>query len=404
MSEMKHTVIGDIPANWKIQTFKETFQVLPNNTFSRFDLNSSGGIIRNIHYGDILVQFPEVLDCKREDIPYLNDTALVTVNTQFLRDGDVIIADTAEDETVGKATEIYDLGNEKMVAGLHTIPCRKIKGEFVAKWLGYYMNSNVFHNQVLPYITGIKVSSISKLAIAKTYILVPPEREQEEIVSALSDIDALITHLEKLIEKFQMIKQGCLERMFPHNGQDEPEIRLPGFTGVWEQRKLGEVCQITTGKLDANAAKPDGIYTFFTCGHNTLMTDTYSFEGDAIIISGNGDLGFTRKYSGKFNAYQRTYVLQDFVEDFDYLEQAIKRYLPERLFGESLGGAMPYIKRDSLSDLGFPSPSPQEQKKIASFFYHLDHLINLYQRKLNKYKMIKQSMMDELLTGKIRLI
>lgn len=237
---MKHTEIGDIPENWQVQTFEETFKVLPNNTLPRADLNNRGGSVRNVHYGDILVRFPEVLDCKTKDIPYLNDTALITANVQFLQDGDVLLADTAEDEAVGKATEIYGLGDGKMVAGLHTIPCRVKKGDFAPKWLGYYMNSHAYHNQIMPYVTGIKVSSISKSAIAETLVLVPPKQEQEAIVAALSDIDTLIVNLEKLVAKYQMIKQGCLEKMFPRNGPNEPEIRLPGFSGAWEQRELSD--------------------------------------------------------------------------------------------------------------------------------------------------------------------
>ena len=100
--ELKHTEIGDIPVDWELQTFEETFSILSNNTLSRENLNNRGGAVRNIHYGDILTRFSEVLDCKNEDIPYFNDISLLTSSAQLLRDGDIIIADTAEDETVGK--------------------------------------------------------------------------------------------------------------------------------------------------------------------------------------------------------------------------------------------------------------------------------------------------------------
>ena len=92
---MKHTDIGDIPADWKLQTFEETFRVLSNNTLSRENLNNSDGAVRNIHYGDILTKFTEVLNCNEEDIPYLNDLSLITASTQLLQDGDIVIADTA---------------------------------------------------------------------------------------------------------------------------------------------------------------------------------------------------------------------------------------------------------------------------------------------------------------------
>lgn len=124
--KLKHTDIGDIPVDWELQTFDETFRVLSNNTLSRENLNNRGGAVRNIHYGDILTKFPEVLNCK-EEIPYVNELSLLSSSTQLLQDGDIVIADTAEDETVGKVTEVQNLGDSKLVAGLHTIPCSSEK-------------------------------------------------------------------------------------------------------------------------------------------------------------------------------------------------------------------------------------------------------------------------------------
>lgn len=191
--KLRHTEIGDIPVDWELQTFDETFRVLSNNTLSRENLNNRSGAVKNIHYGDILTKFPEVLDCNEEEIPYVNDLSLLSSSTQLLQDGDIVIADTAEDETVGKVTEVQNLGDSKLVAGLHTIPCRVKKGDFAPGWLGYYMNSNLFHNQILPYITGIKVSSISKGAISETLILIPPFDEQEKILQSLNEVQLLMT-------------------------------------------------------------------------------------------------------------------------------------------------------------------------------------------------------------------
>lgn len=223
--EIKHTEIGDIPVDWKFQTFDETFRVLSNNTLSRENLNNRSGAIRNIHYGDILTKFPEVLDCNKEEIPYVNDLSMLSSSTQLLQDGDIVVADTAEDETVGKVTEVQNLGDSKLVAGLHTIPCRVKKGDFAPGWLGYYMNSDLFHNQILPYITGIKVSSISKGAISETLILVPPFDEQEKIVQTLNEVQLLMTAETKVVNKIKFVKNGCLSKMFPQKDDPVPEMR-----------------------------------------------------------------------------------------------------------------------------------------------------------------------------------
>ena len=245
--KLKRTEIGDIPIDWELQTFEETFNVLSSNTLSRENLNNRSGVVRNIHYGDILTKFSEVLDCKEEDIPYIDDLSLLTSSAQLLRDGDIVIADTAEDETVGKVTEVQNLGNGKLVAGLHTIPCRVKKGDFVPGWLGYYMNSHMFHDQIIPYITGIKVASISKSAIANTWIVIPPMEEQKRIVEILSQTDLLIQKEQEVINKITAVKIGCLSKMFPKEGENIPEMRFPGFEEAWEKRKLGEMGSLKNG-------------------------------------------------------------------------------------------------------------------------------------------------------------
>lgn len=202
----KQTEIGIIPNEWDLISFEDCFSVLSNNTLSRAELNYNGGELQNIHYGDVLVKFSSVTDCGLAKLPYVNTEMVSKVSKGVLHDGDIIIADTAEDDTVGKAIEVIGVDGKKVVSGLHTIPCRPKDDEmFAPKWLGYFINHSTYHDQLLPYITGIKVSSISKGAIAGTVIAVPNKDEQRKIVAALSDIDALIDNVEKLIAKKKAI-------------------------------------------------------------------------------------------------------------------------------------------------------------------------------------------------------
>ena len=179
---------------------------LQNNTLSRADLSSEQGAAKNIHYGDILVRFGEVLDVKTEQLPMIADEAIIAkYKTSFLQNGDIIVADTAEDETVGKCTEIVGLSDEIMISGLHTIPYRPLVN-FASGYLGYYMNSEAYHSQLLPLMQGIKVTSISKSAMQNTEIIYPKsEREQAAIGDFFRNLDHLITlhqreeNLEKII-------------------------------------------------------------------------------------------------------------------------------------------------------------------------------------------------------------
>ena len=167
---------------------------LQNNTLSRADLSNEKGIARNVHYGDVLIQFGEILDVSKEKLPMISDEGILKkYNASFLQNGDVIVADTAEDSTVGKCSEIAGLKDEIVLSGLHTIPYRPIE-KFASGYLGYYLNSSVYHKQLLPLMQGIKVTSISKSAMQDTIIVYPISvEEQRKISNYFQSLDHLIT-------------------------------------------------------------------------------------------------------------------------------------------------------------------------------------------------------------------
>ena len=195
---------SDFTNTWEQRKLGEVLISLQNNTLSRADLSSEEGIAKNIHYGDILVKFGEVIDVKTESLPMIaNETVIAKYKSSFLQNGDVIVADTAEDETVGKCTEIAGLSDEIVISGLHTIPYRPLQ-KYAPGYLGYYMNSASFHNQLLPLMQGIKVTSISKTALQNTDILYPKSAtEQAAIGKYFRNLDNLITlhQCEYIFEK-----------------------------------------------------------------------------------------------------------------------------------------------------------------------------------------------------------
>ena len=426
--ELKHTEIGDIPVDWELQTFDETFRVISNNTLSRENLNNRGGAVRNIHYGDILTKFPEVLDCNEEEIPYVNELSLLSSSTQLLQDGDIVVADTAEDETVGKVIEVQNLGDSKLVAGLHTIPCRVKKGEFAPGWLGYYMNSDLFHNQILPYITGIKVSSISKGAISETLILVPPFDEQEKIVQSLNKIQLLMTTETKVVNKIKLVKNGCLSKMFPQKDDIVPEMRLPGFNEAWEQHKFGDDNDLITGyPFESDKFSEEGIklvrgmnvkrgYLDFSDDicmrwNSTDGLENYLLEADDILIQMDGAL--IGKSYAKIAEEQLPALLvqrvtrartrsKDACTDFMY--QAIQRDFLRYIGINKTETAVPHLSLNDIYNFKIMVPCLEEQQQIGAYFSNIDNLITLHQCKCDKYSNIKKGMMSDLLTGKIRLV
>lgn len=196
---------------WEQRKLGEVLISLQNNTLSRADLSSEEGIAKNIHYGDILVKFGEVIDVKTESLPMISDeTVIAKYKSSFLQNGDVIVADTAEDETVGKCTEIAGLSDEIVISGLHTIPYRPLQ-KYAPGYLGYYMNSASFHNQLLPLMQGIKVTSISKTALQNTDILYPKSAtEQAAIGTYFRNLDNFIT-LHQC--EFQMVSKRRKARL-----------------------------------------------------------------------------------------------------------------------------------------------------------------------------------------------
>lgn len=423
--KLKHTEIGDIPVDWELQTFDETFRVISNNTLSRENLNNRGGAVRNIHYGDILTKFPEVLDCNEEEIPYVNELSLLSSSTQLLQDGDIVVADTAEDETVGKVIEVQNLGDSKLVAGLHTIPCRVKKGEFAPGWLGYYMNSDLFHNQILPYITGIKVSSISKGAISETLILVPPFDEQEKIVQSLNKIQLLMTTETKVVNKIKLVKNGCLSKMFPQKDDTVPEMRLPGFNEAWEQRKLGELAEIVGGGTPSTSVNSywDGDIDWYAPAEigeqiylessQRKITEEGLNKSSAKILPIGTVLFTSRAGIGKTAILQKegctNQGFQSIVPNKEKLDSYFIFTRSEELkrYGETVGAGSTFVevsgKQMANMELMMPK-TMAEQRQIGNYFQSIDNLITLHQCKCDKYSNIKKGMMSDLLTGKIRLV
>ena len=200
---------------WEQRKFGEVFMSLQNNTLSRAELNDEIGAAQNIHYGDVLIKYDEILDVSKEPLSYIEKQSIADkFKTSYLQNGDVIIADTAEDETVGKCTEIEGLTDQKVISGLHTMPVRPNR-KFAFGFLGFYLNSAAYHDQLKPIMQGIKVTSISKGAMQDTVVKFPLDlKEQEQIGIYFGGLDHLITLHQCELEKLQSIKKSLLEKMF----------------------------------------------------------------------------------------------------------------------------------------------------------------------------------------------
>lgn len=205
--------------DWEQRKLGEILIGLQNNTLSRADLSNETGVAKNVHYGDVLIKFGEVLDVSKEKLPMISDESILSkYKSSFLQNGDVIVADTAEDSTVGKCSEIAGLNDEIVLSGLHTIPYRPIE-KFASGYLGYYLNSSAYHNQLIPLMQGIKVTSISKSAMQDTDIVYPKSMEEQgKIGDYFQSLDNLITLHQCKCDELKKFKKYMLQNMFPQKG------------------------------------------------------------------------------------------------------------------------------------------------------------------------------------------
>lgn len=402
-TKFKDTETGKIPEEWSICNFGDIFTFFSNNTLSR-DMLGERGDMHNVHYGDVLIKYGSTLDVEKESIPSIKEEYCYK-STNKIEDGDVIIADTAEDETVGKACEILNVGSKYIVSGLHTIWVRPKGNLFAAKYLGYAMNGTTYHNQLLPLIQGTKVSSISKAAIKDTCIIVPPINEQHSIASALTSINNLISSLGKLIEKKKNIKQGAMLQLL--TGQ----IRLKGFSEPWVEKTLGEMFEISAGgdlQKDFFSITRDRIHKYpifsnsLECAGLYGYTSKPRFSRNSITITGHGTLGHAEIREIDFDAIIRILIMvPKLAIEISVIKDIINFFKP--FVSESTGVPQLTVPQVQNASISFPK-SIAEQRAIATILTKMDNEITALETKKAKYEAIKQGMMQQLLTGKIRLI
>ena len=389
---------------WEQRKLGEELGFLRNNTLSRAELSDSEGTVFDIHYGDVLIKYGSVLDAEKADVPKIANDAVANRQTcDCLQDGDVIIADTAEDSAVGKCTELCNSAGKKVFSGLHTMPLRPMR-KYASGYLGHYLNSPAFHDQLLPLMQGIKVISVSRSAMEDMTMSVPSVAEQASIGAFFDRLDSLITLHQRKYDKLCVLKKSMLDKMFPKGGSLYPEIRFAGFTDPWEQRKLGElekqdVLHLKRGIVisAADMESCPGNYPVYSssASQNGEMGKygKYMFNQELVTwsIDGGGSVFYRPKH--KFSVTNVCgYVETSSMVDCAFLAYQMG-YIHSQIHFDYTVKAHPSVIRD-LYTLSWTSLT--EQRRIGAFFDRLDSLITLHQRKLELLRNIKKSMLDKM--------
>ncbi|KAB1952743.1 MULTISPECIES: restriction endonuclease subunit S [Lactiplantibacillus] len=346
---------------------------------------------RYIHYGDIHTGVADIVT-EHTNLPNIEPA-----NYDELRVNDLVVADASEDyQGIAEPAVVVGLPTQHLVAGLHTIALRPSSASSL--YLYYLLHTESFKHFGYQTGTGLKVFGISWSNLSKFTFMIPSRPEQEKIVKLIESVDNLTSDNQRKLAKLKELKQGYLQKLFPKNGSKFPQLRFAGFADDWEERKLGDITKISTGKLDANAMVENGKYDFYTSGIKKYRIDVAAFEGPSITIAGNGaTVGYMHLADNKFNAYQRTYVLQEFLVDRSFIFSEIGNKLPKKIKQEARTGNIPYIVMDMLTELKVSIPqNDTEQKKIGDFFKQLDDTIALHQRKLEKLQELKKGYLQKM--------
>lgn len=242
---------------------------------------------------------------------------------------------------------------------------------------------------------GIYLGDLSEIPV----VISKSKDEQRKIGSYFANLDNLIILHQRKLEMLKKVKKSMLEKMFPKNDAKVPEVRFSDFTDAWEQHKVKELCNIGTGKSNTQDQVEDGIYPFYIRSDIPVKSNKYLYDCEAVITIGDGNIGRVFHYvNGKFDLHQRCYKMRDFQ---DILGKYFYYFFSTRFYDRAMKmtakATVDSVRLEMISEMDIWKPIQRdEQKKIAKFLTNLDRLISLHQRKLEKLKNIKKSMLEKM--------
>lgn len=420
----KKTEVGIIPNEWTPKTYGELFHFLTTSSFSRDELSEEGEV-RCVHYGDIHTKYHQFLDFSNGFNSFIDLER--GKKYPFVKDGDIIMADASEDYSgIGKSVEVKNLDDKLAISGLHTFLLRDKNGDFEDGFKAYIHSMAPVKKSMDRLATGLKVYGVSKANLKTVLVPVPPPAEQKAIATALSDVDALITNLDKLIAKKKAIKQGAMQRLLKSPAQGGQ--RLPGFEGEWVIEKLHKLTrQIIDGThhtprytnrgipflrvTDIQSSSIDMTDLKYVSKeeHEILIKRCNPQKGD-ILLSKNGTIGIPKvvDWDWEFSVFVSLALIKikDHLLDVSYLSHYLSSdFMKQQIKERSKQGTVTNLHLEEIREFDIPvPPTLDEQRAIDTILTDMTIEINSLENKKTKYIRIKQGMMQELLTGKTRLV
>lgn len=400
------TDFGVFPSDWETdKTLGDLFDFYGGLSKSRDELGEEG--YAYLHYGDLhRGTFNSASIDQYEQLPKC-DISLTGKEMCLMKDGDVAFLDASEDlEGTSRAVLIDNPENKPFIAGLHII-YGKAKNNNLDKWFKQYITSSEsVKKQFQRLAVGFKVYGVNRDTISRIKVAFPSsQKEQSRIADILMKWDEAIELYDKQIDALTRYKKVCLKKMFPIKGQSVPEWRFQGFSGDWEQRKLGDIASdmVAGGDIDKDLILAEGQYPVIA---NALTGDgivgyydkEYRVNAPAVTVTGRGDVGHAKARLVNFTPVVRLLSVKS-EHDVFFLENAINTL---KIVIESTGVPQLTVPQLAKYEVAFPRQLDEEEH-IGAFFKQFDHLIALHQRKKEVITNQRKTLQQYLLNGIIRV-
>ena len=370
-----------IPNDWSVRTLGEIGQCLIGLTYDPKDISANGVLVlRASNIDSNTLQFGDDIYVEM-DIPE-------RIN---VREGDLLICvRNGSRPLIGKCALI-----DRQAAGMTFGAFMSVFRSKDSRFVSYCFQSDIVKRQIHEHL-GATINQITNKSLNSFEIPYPGSRERTAIAEVLSDVDGLLAALDRLIDKKRAIKQAAMQQLLTG------ETRLPGFSGEWGMKRLGEALTVKHGRSHRDVSSPDGKYPILSSGGEMGRTDCFLYDKQSVLIGRKGTIDDPQFASSPFWTVDTLF----YTEIADGMSAKFLYYvfctIPWRNYNEASG--VPSLNARTIESIEVRVPDTGEQHAIATVLSDIDAEIAALGRRRDKTRVIKQGMMQELLTGRVRLV
>lgn len=385
----KTSKLGIIPEDWDVKHFEDVAVINPSK--ENLDENE---IVSFITMSDVsddakLIRYQPKLykEVSNGFTAFKDRDVLVAKITPCFENGKGALVDNLINKTGFGSTEFHVLRPKKY-------------GDEV--YIYYHTITDRFRKIGEKNMTGTAGQKRISADFVRGFLIPYPRNdiERKKITDILSTWDKAIELKEKLIEQKKEQKKGLMQRLLTG------KVRLPGFKGEWEEVTLGEISEISTGNKDNKDKDDNGLYPFFVRSEKIERINSYSYDGEAILIPGDGRIGQIYHYiNGKFDYHQRVYKISDFSNRCKgkFIYYYLQQFFLKEAMKYTAKATVDSLRLPMLTEMKIKLPSIDEQSEIVCLMDRVERNIELLEKELKALKQQKKGLMQLLLTGKVRV-